>query len=106
MGTLPGGGSFNGDPGEKVVSDFVVGIGSAAEGALVKDLPWPKDMIILTVHRAGLELMPKANTRLMALDELTVLMNSDKESGVEQEVAKICEPNYTMRPSEGEDDGE
>lgn len=106
LGTLPGGGSFNGDPGEKVISDFVVGIGSIAEGSLIKDLSWPKDMIILTVHRAGLELMPKAETRLMALDELTVLMNSDKESGVEQEVARICEPNYTMIVSEGEDDEE
>lgn len=71
--------SINGELGEKVIHTIYVGAGSALEGMLVQDVPWPDQTRIVMIERAGQEIVPCGETRLMALDSLVMIMNTDTE---------------------------
>ena len=40
---------------------------------LVRDVPWPDGVRVVTIERAGSQILPTGDTRLMALDELLVI---------------------------------
>lgn len=63
--------------GRKALESVRVGAGSRLEGMLVRDVPWPDGMRVVTVERAGEELLPSGDTRLEALDDLLVIVGSD-----------------------------
>ncbi|MBQ6524456.1 MAG: hypothetical protein IJI12_07335, partial [Atopobiaceae bacterium] len=46
----------------------VVGVGSLAEGRQIKDVPWPKNTLVVTIDRAGQRVIPRGTTQLQALD--------------------------------------
>ncbi len=71
--------SINGELGEKVIHTIYVGTGSKLEGMLVQDVPWPDQVRIVMIERAGVEIVPCGETRLMALDSLVMIMNTDTE---------------------------
>lgn len=81
----------SGAPGEKVLKTVYVGSGSKLEGKLVCDVPWPDGARIVTIDRAGQEIVPTGSTRLMALDELLLIMDSDFEDDVMLKMALMSE---------------
>nr|WP_239471773.1 ClC family H(+)/Cl(-) exchange transporter [Olsenella profusa] len=62
--------------GEKDLGTVRVGAGSRLEGMLVRDVPWPDGVRLLTVDRAGREIAPTGATRLEALDELLFIVDA------------------------------
>ena len=58
----------------RAVAEFVVGVGSAADGALVREITWPKDSLLVNVRRGELEMVPHGDLRLSAGDFLYVLI--------------------------------
>jgi len=97
LGVTPNDPSMNGAPGEKVLREHHVGASSKLDGALVRDVPWPGRARIVTIERAGQEIVPTGDTRLMALDVLLIIMNTDHEDEVEPALKQLCRPGIDSR---------
>jgi H+/Cl- antiporter ClcA len=76
--------------GEKELHSFVVGAGSQLEGRLVKDVSWPNDTLVVTVERGSQEILPRGDTRLQALDTLTVIMGTDVADDAIPRLRRLC----------------
>ena len=76
--------------GQKVLHTHVVGVGSIAEGAQLKDVPWPPNSLVVTIDRAGQRVIPRGSTQLQALDQLLVIMDADLEADTELILHGIC----------------
>ena len=70
------------DSGEKILHEFTIGQGSPVEGKLLQDIPWPDKVRVVTIDRAGLEIIPTGQTELMALDKILVIFDEMYESDV------------------------
>ena len=68
--------------GEKVLHEFTIGQGSAIEGKLLKDVSWPDKVRIITIDRAGQEIIPTGSTELMALDKILVIYDELYEGDI------------------------
>jgi len=97
-------GSEGGLPGEKVLEWFTVGMGSACEGHRIRTIDWPRGVLVVSVTRAGVELMPEANLRLMALDEITVMVNADCEASAMPILVQLTDPDPATELVPGGDD--
>lgn len=65
-----------GTAGGKSLQTILVGAGSRLEGMLVKEVPWPDGMRVVTIERAGGDVVPTGSTRIEALDRLLVIVDS------------------------------
>lgn len=79
LGVAEGDEALSGMPTGKVLKGFSISTGSALEGKLIKDIPWPDGTRIVMIKRAASELIPQGDTKLEALDELLFIMNADAE---------------------------
>lgn len=59
----------------KALRTVRVGAGSALEGLSLREVPWPDGMRVVTIERAGGEIVPTGETRIEALDELLVIVD-------------------------------
>ena len=80
----------SGRAGEKELHSFVVGAGSSLEGKLIKDVRWPDDTLVVTIERGSDEILPRGDTRLQALDTLTVIMGSDVADEAIPRLRRLC----------------
>ena len=80
----------SGRAGEKELHSFVVGAGSSLEGKLIKDVRWPDDTLVVTIERGSDEILPRGDTRLQALDTLTVIMGSDVADEAMPRLRRLC----------------
>lgn len=62
--------------GGKSLQTILVGAGSRLEGMLVREVPWPDGMRVVTIERAGGDVVPTGSTRIEALDRLLVIVDS------------------------------
>lgn len=65
-----------GTVGGKSLQTILVGAGSRLEGMLVREVPWPDGMRVVTIERAGGDVVPTGSTRIEALDRLLVIVDS------------------------------
>ncbi len=87
----------NGKAGEKVLHSCWVGAGSQLEGKLIRDIDWPRDVRVVTVDRAGQEIVPTGSTRLLALDEILLIMNTDTEDESQEWVWNVSRGSITSQ---------
>lgn len=93
IGVTPDDPSVNGQPGEKTIKTYTIGAGSQLEGKLIREVEWPANTLVVTVQRGDEELLPKGDTRLMALDEILVLMNLRDEDQANQTLRRLSRPS-------------
>lgn len=91
LGVTPDDPSLTGEAGEKVLKTVYVGAGSRLEGKLVSEVPWPDGTRIVTIDRAGQEIVPTGDTRLLSLDGLLLIMDSEYEDDVMLKVGLMSE---------------
>lgn len=72
-----GGERPSGSP-EAILVDVVVEPHSAMDGRSVRDLKLPKECLLVTVNRAGREIVPGADTKLQSGDHLVVIVSGDR----------------------------
>ena len=68
----------------KVIHNYAVGAGSVAEGVCIKDLTWPNDTLVITVRKAGQNLIANGNTTIEALDEVSIVMDEATEPATDE----------------------
>lgn len=76
----------------KDLGTCVIGAGSRLEGAFVRDVPWPDGARLVTIRRAGADLLPTGDTRLQAMDELLFMSNESALADVRLKITLMCEP--------------
>ena len=97
LGSTPHDPQSNGKAGEKVLHSCWVGAGSQLEGKLIRDIDWPRDVRVVTVDRAGQEIVPTGSTRLLALDEILLIMNTDTEDESQEWVWNVSRGSITSQ---------
>ena len=63
---------------EPILVNMVVEPGSPMDGRLVRNLKLPKRCLLVTINRAGAEVVPSPDTRLAHGDQLTVIISGDE----------------------------
>ncbi len=69
---------------EPVLMDFAVEPGSLMDGRKVRDLGFPKGCLLVTVRRAGRDIVPGGDTRLRPGDQLTLVVAGTEPESVLQ----------------------
>ena len=78
--------------GHQIIRNHVVGVGSAADGRLVRDVSWPEGALVVTMREAGKKKVVAGDTRITALSELSVVMDEVDELKIEQELKRLLAP--------------
>lgn len=66
--------------GERELHSYTVGAGSRMEGRTLAEIPWPEGARVVTISRGSTEIVPTGSTKLLALDEVLVIMTAGGES--------------------------
>lgn len=76
---------------EKDLATVRVGAGSRLEGMLIREVPWPDGVRVLTIERAGTQIAPTGDTKLMAADELLYIASAGALEDAKLKLALMCE---------------
>jgi CIC family chloride channel protein len=69
-------------PATSLIMEFKVAVGSAVEGAALRDAGFPPEALVVSVTRDGRSAIPAASTVLQTGDVLTVVGKPDQASGL------------------------
>ena len=90
LGTTTEDRTVTGLPGEKDLATVRIGTGSRIDGMLVRDVPWPDGVRLVTIERMGEEVVPTGDTRLRAMDEMLFISNADALEDARLKLQLMC----------------
>lgn len=76
--------------GQKIIRNYVVGAGSLVEGHHISEVAWPPDTLVVTVRQSGQKVIPKGDTPLVALSEISILMDEADELTCDEQLRALC----------------
>ncbi|MBS5936761.1 ClC family H(+)/Cl(-) exchange transporter [Clostridium sp.] len=79
----------NEDNDKKTILEFVVEMGSVAEGKYINEVEWPKDSLLVSIKRGEKEIIPRGYVKLENGDYIVILVNLDKSPQVIEEVNSL-----------------
>lgn len=80
--------------GQKVLANFVVLQGSKLEEALVSEIEWPSNCLLVAIQRGSDEIIPRGRTRLQTGDVLVAMTNESDVSAMHDEMERLCREMY------------
>lgn len=80
--------------GQKVLSNFVVSQGSRLEEALVKEIEWPGNCLLVAIQRGSDEIIPRGRTKLQTGDVIVAMTDETDVSAVHDEMERLCREAY------------
>lgn len=78
------------DHGEKVLQNFVVLQGSRLADAMIKEVEWPGNCLIVAIQRGSDEILPKGSTKLQTGDVIVAMTNERDVPVVHDGMEKLC----------------
>lgn len=81
---------FIGKEGKKTIIEIPISLGSFLDQKFIKDVPWPKDCLLVGVVRGENEIIPKGNTRLQMGDYLVILTNNKEEAAANEYLLNLA----------------
>lgn len=104
LGTTEDDETVLGQGAEKLVHVHMVETGSFVEGRMVRDVRWPGTALVVTITRGGIDIVPKGDTKILALDRLLVIMDAETEGESERRLRSLCRGTLGYgRESAGDD---
>lgn len=79
--------------GRKTLLEIPVCVNSDLDQSLVRDVSWPDGALVVSIHRAGSELIPNGSSELCFGDLITVLVDEPRVSEVTPLLLKLGEEN-------------
>lgn len=70
--------------------EIPVELGSTVAGKKIKEVAWPKDMLVVGLRRGNQELVPNGNTQIMQGDYLVVLSSVRQYSEMNRLLGEMC----------------
>ena len=79
------------DHGEKVLQNFVVLQGSRLEEALIKEIEWPENCLIVAIQRGFDEIIPRGSTKMQTGDVIVAMTGEREVAAVHDEMERLCQ---------------
>ena len=73
-----------------MLANFVVLQGSVLEEALVRDIEWPNNCLLVAIQRGSDEIIPRGRTRLQTGDVLVAMTDEPDVPAVHDEMERLC----------------
>ena len=73
----------------KTILEFVVEMGSIAEGKYINEIEWPKDSLLVSIKRGEKEIIPRGYVKLENGDYIVIIVSLDKSPQVIEEVNSL-----------------
>lgn len=83
----------------KIIHTHMVEDSSPLQGRRISEVEWPKHSLVVTITRAGMEIVPRGYTRVQALDRILVIMDAESEYETEQELRRMCHASVGEIPN-------
>lgn len=97
LGSTPRDPDKTGLAGEKVLHTYYIGAGSMLDGKRIRDIVWPKTVRIVAITRAGLDIIPRGDVQLYAMDELLMIMSAEDEFESQKWAHNVCRGSIKPR---------
>nr|WP_307775500.1 TrkA C-terminal domain-containing protein [uncultured Cetobacterium sp.] len=62
---------------------------SEFDDKLIKEVEWPKDVLVVAIRRAEIEYIPKGSSRILAGDVLVILLPEKKAQELNEALFKM-----------------
>lgn len=69
---------------ENAIVEFVLSKGASVHGKTVKTINFPSDVVLISVHRQGQNIIPKGETVLLEGDHILAYTNSQNQEKLAQ----------------------
>lgn len=79
--------------GKKLMLDYPVTPESFLDGKFIRDINWPKDMLLVSIRRGAKELFTHGDTVMHAGDILVILVEEHNVEQIKKEIIKQSSPN-------------
>lgn len=76
---------------EKSIFAAIVQASSKLDNALISDIEWPTECLLICIRRGTAEIIPKGKTRLLVGDEVVVLVDEGLYKEAYSKLLKLCE---------------
>ena len=76
--------------GRKVLTNFVVQYNSMLNEALISEIKWPDNCLVISVQRGVKEIIPRGTTKLQVGDVIVLLTDERDVAYVHDKMEKLC----------------
>ena len=76
--------------GQKVLTNFTVQEGSRLEEALVSEIVWPENCLLVAIQRGSEEIIPKGRTKLFVGDVIVTMTDERDMARVHDQMEVLC----------------
>lgn len=81
---------YEGRAGKKTLIEIVVQICSDLDNKQIKDIGWPENCLVVSIHRGEKEILPRGDTKIYAGDLLVVMTNEDSASCMLEDILEMA----------------
>lgn len=81
---------YEGRVGKKTLIEMVVQVYSEMENKKIKDISWPENCLLVSIHRGEEEILPKGDTKIFAGDLLIIMTNEDQASCMIEDISQLA----------------
>jgi len=78
------------DHGQKILVNYVVRQGSRLEDALISEIRWPENCLLVSIQRGTQEIIPKGRTMLLAGDTIVTMTDERDRAVVHDKMERLC----------------
>lgn len=81
---------YEGRVGKKTLIEIVVQVYSELDEKEIKDIDWPKNCLVVSIHRGEKEILPKGDTKIYAGDLLVIMTNEEHASSMLENISEMA----------------
>lgn len=78
------------DKGHKILVNYVVRQGSRLEDALISEISWPENCLLVSIQRGTQEIIPKGRTMLLTGDTIVTMTDERDRAVVHDKMERLC----------------
>ena len=78
------------DHGQKILVNYVVRQGSRLEDALISEIRWPENCLLVSIQRGTQEIIPKGRTMLLTGDTIVTMTDERDRAVVHDKMERLC----------------
>lgn len=81
---------YEGRAGKKTLIEISVQIYSELDDKEIKDVKWPEDCLVVSIHRGEKEILPRGDTKIYAGDLLVIMTNEEHASYTLEDISDMA----------------
>lgn len=81
---------YEGRAGKKTLLEIAVEVYSELDNKEIREINWPKDCLIVSIHRGEKEVLPRGDTNIYAGDLLVIMTNEDYAANMLKYISEMA----------------